>query len=936
MIFLLFFLITKEEPVGSLLDIADSLFYNENFAQAETIYIELLKTVQGIDRGLCLKGLGNIALCFGDPAAADDYYTEALKIFKKEKYLSGEAKIYLNFGSLAFYQGELSRAQKYFNDALKTIGRVKEKTISDRIDESNVLMMLGRLFLAKRRYKDASDYLLRAVERSKSIDYKKGIIDGCYFLGSLFVQQAVSDSALEYFSASCSLSLKHRYYKSAYEAYREIGNVQRRMGEYDAAYRNFLCALNLADSIKAGKEFLLGEGELLHNIALLYIAMGKYHSALTFLFRARDIFEKMKNITWKRETFQNIGFVYTLLATEDESYYDSSLYYYDLANDLIKDKQGEAHYYNNLGVLYEKKGEYKTAEGNYKKALKLYQDIDDRLGAAKVLSNLGNLFVLQGDYKKAVADYKRAYRVIENIKREDWKASLLANLGFAQHRSGVPDEAIESLTDAVAIIEDLRGKITGQDFRSAYLDNKIRVYEELINIYYQQGKAEEAFNYAERAKARAFLDLLAGAELTGKEGLDSEVVSLIKKEQMLEKKIEFLAGTLEQRDVIMEHNNVLDELERVYPEYTTLKSVKPIEIKRLQSILDDATAIVEYFIGVKNAYVFVVTSTSLSVKKIDVPAVRIYEKVDKYRKIIKRRVNYTDDELLVLSEWFYTFLLNPLMTEIQNKERLCIIPYGVLHHLPFAAIVIGKDPLSLLIDRYDIFYAPSASVYEIARRKNKSRKAKAVIFAKADFSEHPEWFDLSLPGTKEETDSILATKALPDLRIFSDADSSLPQPSETNAKRFLKDFDIIHFATHGKLAPGDSALESRIILSKDEKNDGYLKVREIFNLEIDAYLVTLSACETGQLRGFSEVGLMGDELTGLSRAFIYAGSSSVVASLWKVSDLSTVLLMMRFYQNLKDTDKTNALCNAQRWLKKQEFLDRPFFWAPFVVIGDWR
>ncbi|MEO0205521.1 MAG: CHAT domain-containing protein, partial [candidate division WOR-3 bacterium] len=153
---------------------------------------------------------------------------------------------------------------------------------------------------------------------------------------------------------------------------------------------------------------------------------------------------------------------------------------------------------------------------------------------------------------------------------------------------------------------------------------------------------------------------------------------------------------------------------------------------------------------------------------------------------------------------------------------------------------------------------------------------------------------------------------------------------------YLKDYDIIHFATHGKLAPGDSALDSRVILAKDNENDGVLRVREIFNLDLDAYLVTLSACETGQLRGFSEGIYMGDELTGLSRAFIYAGTPSVVASLWKVSDVSTALLMTQFYKNLRGADKTKALCDAQRWLMKKEYFDKPFFWAPFVVIGDWR
>jgi len=352
--------------------------------------------------------------------------------------------------------------------------------------------------------------------------------------------------------------------------------------------------------------------------------------------------------------------------------------------------------------------------------------------------------------------------------------------------------------------------------------------------------------------------------------------------------------------------------------------------------LNEDSGIIEYFIGIKNCYVFAITARGLIVKKIDATPETVFEKIDQFRKIIRRRVNYNDTELAAISEWFYNNLIAPIISEVKNKKRLGIIPYGILHNLPFSAIMTDRNSKRLMIDDYDIFYLPSASVYEIAHNKNRLKKNNAVIFAKSDFSDYSEWFDLPLPGTLAEKDSIVKAGALSNLKVFSDAGSSSQEPSETNAKKYLKDYDIIHFATHGKLAPGDSALDSRVILSKDETNDGELRVREIFNMEIDAYLVTLSACETGQLRGFSEGPFMGDELTGLSRAFIYAGAPSVIASLWKVSDVSTALLMTHFYKNLKGADKTKALCDAQRWLKNQEYFDKPFFWAPFVVIGDWR
>ncbi len=929
-------LISLSFEIDLRLKLADSLFYAEKFNIAESLYNMVVQTAQGIDRGVCLKGLGNIALSYGNPEQAHNYYIEALKLFKENHYFAGEAKIYLNFGSIAFYQGDYSKSREFFEKALQTIGRIKEKTREEIIDEININAMLGRLFLAQNDYKKANDGFGQAIVKAKTLGYSKGIIDGYYHLGNLFAQRAEVDSALFYFAQSCSLALVCKYYKSAYESYREIGNIKRRIGEYDDAYVNLYNALHLVDSIKTEREFVIGEGELLNNIALLYQDMGKYRSALDGFFSAYNIFDKTDNRVWKIEALQNIGFVYTILAQTESVYYDSALYFYQLIARSIRDRREEAEYFNNLGILYERKGDYKNAQLNYEKALRTFEILQDKIARAKVLCNIGNLYVNKGDYKKGIKIYQDGYIIIENMNRKDWQASILSNLGYAQYKGGDIDGAINSLGKAVAIIEDLRGKISGQEFRSVFLENKIVAYETLIDLYYQKGDVPKVFNYIEKAKSRAFLDLLSGVSIAQTQEMDLNIRSLIDREQELEQKIEFLSGDPAQSAVIIEHNNILKTLLEKYPSYGALKVKDPVDIKMLQSILDENTALIEYFVGPSKSYVVVITDRNLSAKRIDVPPSQICENIDQYRKIIRRKVKPADDDFSRLSQWFYTNLLFPLMPEIKFKKNLCIIPYGALHNLPFATIFSNREPIKLLIDDYDIFYAPSASVYAIAHGKNKIRKNKSVIFAKSSFLEHPEWFDLPLPGTKNETDSIVKLNVLHDLKVFSDADSLLPQPSETNAKNYLGEFDIIHFATHGKLAPGDSALSSRIILSADEDNDGNLNAREIFTLKLNAYLVTLSACETGQLRGFSETGYIGDELTGLSRAFIYAGASSVVASLWKVSDVSTALLMMHFYANLKNSSKIKALCDAQRWLMKQEYYDRPFFWAPFVVVGDWQ
>jgi len=161
------------------------------------------------------------------------------------------------------------------------------------------------------------------------------------------------------------------------------------------------------------------------------------------------------------------------------------------------------------------------------------------------------------------------------------------------------------------------------------------------------------------------------------------------------------------------------------------------------------------------------------------------------------------------------------------------------------------------------------------------------------------------------------------------------QATKTSVKSQSPKYDLLHFSTHGEMIESNP-LKSNLRFTPSGRDDGKLTVSEIFDMEIKANLVMLSACETALVR--SEVGdfPLGDDLVGLSRAFIHAGAPSVVASLWKVSDESTVELMRAFYRNIKTMSKSEALQRAQLDLMKSDLCFHPYFWAPFILLGDWR
>src|SRR5262249_22548388 len=299
------------------------------------------------------------------------------------------------------------------------------------------------------------------------------------------------------------------------------------------------------------------------------------------------------------------------------------------------------------------------------------------------------------------------------------------------------------------------------------------------------------------------------------------------------------------------------------------------------------------------------------------------------------------------STFLYQELIQPILPYASGKE-LIIVPHDVLHYLPFHAL---RSPDGrYLIEKYPVYYLSSASLLQFVTEKRKTGGEKVLAFGNPDLGD-PE---KNLEYAEVEAEEEKAAYQESSVYIRKEA-------TEEKSKTLTANRDIIHFATHAELNE-DDPLSSAVLLAKGGKEDGRLEVREIFGMDLKANLVVLSGCDTalGKLS-------TGDELVGLTRAFIYAGSPSVVASLWSVDDSSTARLMASFYRNLKTMSKVEALRQAQLELIRGEgrsdllarrgvggigklgeisksesapqdpasiFTSHPYFWAPFILVGD--
>jgi CHAT domain-containing protein len=549
-----------------------------------------------------------------------------------------------------------------------------------------------------------------------------------------------------------------------------------------------------------------------------------------------------------------------------------------------------------------------------------------------------------------------------------WRAHLW--LGKMAEKEGENQKAFEQYAEAIKIIESLRTKLTDPGLKALFMKDKLGIYESIIQLLYKMRQPSEAFHYLERARARVMLDMLAEKNFSSKKKEENE---LLIEERTLRKRIEeissetekvSLEGSQESEEEAAEprgpevriselkrlqsqHRAILERIEKLNSELASLVSMNPLKASEIQALLDADTALLEYFVGFEDRFIFVVTKEKILVVRLKVDSEKLFQKIKEFRDRVVEGITldrlFTKTYERPISE-LYEILIQPIEGEIYGKRHLVIVPHGMLHYLPFQALLSKSG--KYLIESFTISYLPSASVLKYARVNNKGNRTE--LFAAGN----PATGLAPLPAAEEEVRelSTLFKKKL----VLTGREAT-----KTSVKRQSPKYDLLHLSTHGEMIESDP-LRSNLRFTPSAGDDGRLTVNEIFDMEIKANLVTLSACETALVKGEEGDFPRGDDLVGLSRAFIHAGAPSVVASLWKVSDDSTVELMGSFYRNLRSMTKAEALQKAQIDLMKSSIrfhvergsggitrsadyqidmaidCSHPFFWAPFILVGDWR
>jgi CHAT domain-containing protein len=456
------------------------------------------------------------------------------------------------------------------------------------------------------------------------------------------------------------------------------------------------------------------------------------------------------------------------------------------------------------------------------------------------------------------------------------EAGTLCSLARVERGLGDIEKARDHAAAAVEVVETLRTRIDDPDLRSSFAATLHEAYELLIDLLLRMHRDRAALEMSERARARTLLELLAEA-------------------------------------------GVQD------------RGAKPADADEIQGLIDPDTLLLSYSLGEARSHLFAVTSASLEVfdlpsrAAIEEAARRVYNRLSAYDAADRAAETAEAAELSRV-------LLGPVADRLGAK-RLVIVADGALHYLPFGAL---PKPFLLapLLEDHEIVSLPSASALALLRRElagHPSAPRLAAIVADPLFDPADPAFP-RLPASRQEAEAIAALVPPDQSRLALGADASL---DEVRGDR-LAGFRTVHFATHGVIDSEHPALSGLALSTVDGQGwprEGFLRLRDIYGLRLDADLVVLSGCRTALGRE-----VRGEGLTGLTQGFFHAGAARLIASVWKVEDRATAELMTRFYRAMWKEGLTPAaaLRSAQLSLRQERRWRDPYFWAGFVLQGDWR
>jgi CHAT domain-containing protein len=896
---------------------------------------------------MILRTIGEIHSLSGDKRQALEYYQRARLVSQASGDQAGEALALSKIGEVTSSLGNKLEAIAFFEQSLPLFRAVRRPAA-----ESHSLRLMGQIYESLGETQRALDCYGLALAAARTANKARAEALVLFDIGSLYASLEETARAADHYNQALRSfrALGDRYSQAAVLS--DLGTAQRLAGNLQLALDYYTQAIALWKIV--GSQ--LSQATELNNIGLIYDARGEQQKALEYYAQALSIRRVVGDPRRIALALDRLGQTHDSMGEREKAltFYAEALSMWDAGADAT----GRAITLRNIGTLYTHAKDWPRAIGFYEQALTFWQTVKNRDGEAFTLFLIAIAERDRGEFDSARRRIESTLAIVEGL------------------RTSIVDPDLRSSYFAHV-----------QRYYEFYVSLLMRLHAETPTM----GHDVAALRVSERARARSLLDLLQEDRKNLKQSGDPQLLE--REKELLEqlntrvaqearatgdaKATAQMKALSEEIDRLSnEYRGVQSQIKKSNPRYAELAKTELPALADVQKLLDPQTLLLEYKLGSEGSYLWLVASDRI--ESYELPARKEIETTTKqaYQLLIERnrrtdhettaqqksRLTLSDQQLQKAATQLSQTLLGPIARQLGSK-RLVIVADGALQLFPFAALP-GPKTGEPLVSTNEIVNLPSIAVLPQLRRDRGTPTATGksiAVFADPVFEPDDPRLAAARALITKRTGSPRPTLRDFELEAGSNALSRLPASREeakvivgfAPANTFLNALDfrasreravsaeigqyrVLHFATHSILNTVRPELSGIVLSLYDDKGnerDGFLRLNQIYNLNLSNDLVVLSACRTALGKE-----VKGEGLIGLTRGFMYAGVPRVIASLWKVDDEATSELMKLFYQNLlqRKMSASQALRSAQVDMQKQPRWNSPYYWGAFVLQGDWR